>query len=174
MSLSGKRILILIAPENFRDEEYLVPREHLEKEGAQITVASAQRECTGKLGAKVTADLLLDQAEHECADYGATIVVGGGGVRQYFDNPAAKNICRFTLEAGKVLAAICAGPGLLAHAGVLQGRTATSHESEADTLRRFGANYTGQAVTVDGKIVTANGPDAAEQFAEKVAEILAH
>lgn len=172
MTLSGKKVLILIAPENFQDTEYQVPRDYFLQQGAQVFVASSKREAMGKYGLRVTVDISLDQAEQECADYDAVVVVGGSGVRQYFENPAAKNLCRSTLAAGKVLAAICAAPGLLAHAGVLRDRTATSHESEADTLRQFGAQYTGNVVTIDGNIVTANGPDAAQEFGEKIATLL--
>ena len=170
--LSGKRILILIAPENFQDQEYAVPRKILAQAGATVHVASSRKECIGKYGAKVTADILLDHAERECADYDCVIVVGGGGVRQYFENPSAKNICRFTLEAGRVLSAICAGPGLLAHAGVLNGRNATSHTSEVETLQRFGAYCTGKDVEVEGNIITANGPEAATQFGTRILERL--
>lgn len=39
-------------------------------------------------------------------------------------------------------------------------------------LKEQGALYKEERVVVDGKIVTANGPDAATEFAEKIVEIV--
>jgi len=42
--------------------------------------------------------------------------------------------------------------------------------SEAGNLRDKGAEYTGDDVTRDGKLITANGPGAAAEFGAKIAE----
>ena len=127
---------------------------------------------TGKYGLQVSADILLPEAERTVADFDALIVVGGSGVRAYFENPSAKNIVRFAYEAGKFIAAICAGPGLLAYAGILKDMRVTAHRSEAETVQRFGAMFTGRTVEVDNRLITADGPESAQQFAEKIAAAL--
>lgn len=63
-------------------------------------------------------------------------------------------------------------PGILANAGVLKGKKATVFPSEEDTLANGGALRTRQNVVVDGKIVTAPGPQAAQEFAEALAKLL--
>ena len=80
-----------------------------------------------------------------------------------------------------VLAAICWAPTILAKAGVLSGKKATVWKGDdaeygmtTDAmLERSGADFTGAEVTVDGNIVTGNGPAAAQKFAEAVEKKLA-
>ena len=57
-------------------------------------------------------------------------------------------------------------PGDLANAGLLKGRTAVYPDGAA--ILKTGANYTGGTVEVDGRIITGNGPEAA-QFRRKLA-----
>ena len=52
---------------------------------------------------------------------------------------------------------MCTGSLLLAAAGLLEGRRATSHWLALDELRKFGAEPTGERVVIDGKYVTAAG-----------------
>ncbi|CAG1772182.1 partial protease I, partial [uncultured bacterium] len=59
-SVKGKKAVIIIASNNFRDEELLKPKEVLEKNGVAVTVASSSlKEATGMLGAKVKPDILF-------------------------------------------------------------------------------------------------------------------
>ena len=52
---------------------------------------------------------------------------------------------------------VCTGSLILAGAGLLTGRRATSHWLALDELRRLGAEPTGDRVVFDGKYVTAAG-----------------
>lgn len=61
---------------------------------------------------------------------------------------------------------------ILENAGILQGKKATCFSSEAGNLQSKGADYTGTAVAVDGKIVTVDGPGAAEEFGKQIIELL--
>jgi protease I len=71
-----------------------------------------------------------------------------------------------------VLAAICIAPTTLARAGLLGGVRATAFpDSEAD-LKAHGALWTGDRVTIDGRIITGSGPEAATAFGEAIAEAL--
>jgi protease I len=95
--------------------------------------------------------------------------VGGAGARVFFDDHDAHRLARNQAGSGRVLAAICVGPSTLAHAGLLDGVRATAFPSQAGDLREHGAVWTDEAVVTDGRIVTANGPEAAEEFGEAVA-----
>ena len=98
--------------------------------------------------------------------------VGGAGAQVFFDDPDAHRSRRRPGRSGRVLAAICIAPSTLAHAGLLEGVRATAFPSQEQDLRAHGAVWTGEPVTVDGQIVTGNGPEAAEQFGEAVAATL--
>jgi len=52
---------------------------------------------------------------------------------------------------------VCTGSMLLAAAGLLEGKEATSHWASLDRLREYGATPTGQRVVEQGKYVTAAG-----------------
>lgn len=164
-------VLMVIAPQNFRDEEFFQPREELEKAGARVTVASRSKGvCGGMLGGRVTADISLNDAKG--ADYDAVVFIGGGGSSVYFNNPQALQLVKDAYAAGKVVAAICIAPVILANAGLLKGKKATCFSSEQGSLRAKGADYTGKGLTIDGKIITADGPGSAREFGKAIVRAL--
>ncbi len=167
----GKKILMIIASQNFRDEELLIPKKLFEKEGYQVVIASSSlKPAKGMLGALVTPQILIDQVNVD--DYDAIVFVGGIGAQEYFHNPVAHKIAREAVVKGKVLGAICLAPRILAEAGVLKGKKATVWQSEGKALEEKGAIYTGKPVEIDGKIVTGAGPFAAEEFAKAILNLL--
>ena len=164
-------VLMVIAPAVFRDEEYAHPKEVLEGRGASVTTASTRvGTCQGKLG--MTAEATLAVADANAADYDAVVFIGGGGAAVFFDDPLAHTLARSALESGKVLAAICIAPSILARAGLLDGVRATAFASQHDDLVAHGALWTGAPVEVDGRIITANGPAAARDFGSAIADML--
>lgn len=171
-SWAGKgRVLMVIAPEGFRDEELKIPKVLFEEAGLRVVVASVSTaEAKGMLGMRVKPDVEL--SEVDVADYDAVVFVGGIGSRVYFADPQALRIAREAVQRGKVLGAICLAPVILARAGVLKGKRATVWPSEGKTLQELGANYTARPVEVDDRVVTANGPQAAEAFAQKILQLV--
>ncbi|HEY9746676.1 MAG TPA: DJ-1/PfpI family protein [Oculatellaceae cyanobacterium] len=168
----SRKVLMVIAPDQFRDEELSVPRSAFQAQGWQVDVASTRTgEAKGMLGAveKVEKDLntVLNNV------YDAVVVVGGMGSPEYLWNDAKLHgILQALHQQKKVIAAICLSGAALAKAGLLNGKQATVWEApeSLQALKEGGAQYTGQPVTVDGNIVTANGPEAAQAFAEAVIE----
>lgn len=166
-----KSVLMVIAPEGFRDEEYAHPREVFESRGAQVTTASSRPgRCVGKLG--MTADATLSVAQADALDFDAVVFVGGPGARVYFDDPYAHALARAARVNRKVLGAICVAPSILARAGLLHGWPATAFETQKTDLEEHGAIWTGEPVTVSGRVVTANGPEAARDFGVAIADAL--
>lgn len=169
--ITGKKVLMVIASRDFRDEEYKNPREILEREGALITVASSSLSLAqGMLGAKVKPDILLKDVKVD--EYDAILFIGGTGSTEYWDDKIAHSIAKEALDKGKVLGAICIAPTTLANAGLLSGKRVTSFSSEASKLRAKGAIYTGATVEVDGKLITADGPGSSIRFGERIVELL--
>lgn len=163
--------VMLIAQQVFRDEEYSLPRAVLESHGVEVVTASeAEGPCSGKLGLVAQADMSLAQAVKR--EWDAVIFVGGAGAARFFDDPLAHELAAAALRGGAVLAAICIAPSTLARAGLLKGRQATAFPSQREDLIDHGAAWVDLPVVVDGSIITANGPDAAERFGEAIAAAL--
>jgi len=169
--LAGVKVAMIIAAKDFRDEELLKPKEILEAQGVKVVlVSTTKEEVRGMLGTKVKPDLLLSELKVD--DYAAIVFVGGVGASQYWDDPLAHKICREALEQGKILGAICIAPVTLANSGVLLGRKATVFPTEAERLKGKGAIYTGAKVEWDGNLITASGPEAAEDFGKALLQAL--
>jgi protease I len=166
-----KRAVLIVARENFRDEELFETRRVLTEAGVNTVVASSKRGAIkGMLGRLGEATILVSEVAVD--DYDAIIFVGGAGAVEYFDSRVAWTIARETVAKRKVLGAICIAPAILANAGLLRGVRATSFLSERERLQRAGALYTGVPVERDGLIITGSGPSAASQFGKVIADAL--
>jgi len=165
---------MVIAPHDFRDEEFFQPKDIFEKAGFAVVIASkGVKTSKGVMGGITPVDKELDQINVN--DYGGVIFVGGPGSAVYFHDQEALNLAKMTLQNQKLLGAICIAPSILANAGLLEGKKATCFSSEAEHLKAKGAIYTGQDVTIDDeddKIVTAFGPQAAQKFGQTIVNLL--
>ena len=167
------KILIVIAPEKFRDEELAEPVAALKAAGIGYDLASTRRgSCTGMLGAKATA-ISLDEVDPKA--YDGIIIVGGGGSQTYlWDDDLLQPMVRFFHDKMKPVGAICLAPVVLARAGILKGVKATYYESPTSfrEMKAGGAVLVNQPVVSDRRIVTANGPAAAKAFADTYIKML--
>ena len=165
---------MIISPENFRDEELTVPLDKLEDAGVSVTVAGpTPGEYKGMLGMSLTPDVLV--ADADASEYDAVIVVGGSGTPQHlWNNEEVLNLLHEADEQGKVVAGICLAGAVLANAGVLDGKDATVFPSPeaVEALEQGGANYRKLEVVVDGRTVTAEGPEHALEFANEIIKAL--
>jgi protease I len=179
MPLKGKKIAMIIAPENFRDEEFKIPYTYFTEKGATVDVFSTKKgTARGMFGTTVSVNKTL--RDLNVSKYDAIVFVGGAGTPIVRKEERAIEIAKEAVEQGKVLGAICWAPTILAKAGVLEGKKATvwvgddpEYGMRTDqVLKKYGAIFTGEGYTVDGNIVTANGPANAENFAREIAELL--
>ncbi|MDI6641582.1 MAG: DJ-1/PfpI family protein [Elusimicrobiota bacterium] len=167
MDLKGKKIAMIIASKEFRDEEYLKPKEILSQAGAEITtVSSSLSTSVGMFGAKAKPEMLLSDLKVD--DFDAIIFVGGVGSSEYWDDPTAHKIAQDAASANKILAAICIAPQTLANAGILKGKKVAAFPSIKSQLTQKQAVYSLKAVEVDGNIITGSGPEAAREFGEAI------
>ena len=172
--LTGKQIVMIIAQKNFEKPEYEYPREIFEREGADIIVASSSlSHATSSIylastQLKVKPDILINDIQAK--NFDAVVFVGGLGCMEYFDSPIAHKVAKQALEQGKIVAAICGAPVILANAGLLNGKKATT--SRSHNIKEKGAIYTGNHIERDGNIITANGPSASTEFGEAIASAL--
>jgi len=168
------KVLMVIAPEKFRDEEFTVPAAALQKAGIGYDVSSKKRgPCTGMLGTKVNATLSFEEVDPK--DYEGILIVGGGGAQTHlWDDDLLGEMVKYFHAAARVVAAICLAPVVLARAGILKGKKATYFNSPVSfrEMRAGGAVLVDKPVIADGRIVTANGPAAAAEFADTFIRML--
>lgn len=171
-----KKILMVVAFKNFKDEEYFVTKEVLEKAGYLVETTSNQ---TGKaLGVEGNEVIItLSLKDINPLSYEGIVFVGGPGMAQELDNKDFQNLAKAFVENNKLVAAICVAPALLAKANLLKGIKATIWSSNLDKsfvkiLENYGALYENKSVVQDGKIITANGPDAALEFGKSIVNLL--
>lgn len=160
------RILFVIAPERFQEIEYGVPKKILSDYGHEIVTTSTVERPTDKEGNPEKADLLLKDVNPE--NYDAVAFIGGPGSHFYFTHEPALNLAREFARENKLTCAICAAPVILAHAGLLDDKTVTCYPTREEDLRNMGIEPTGNPVEHDGIFITANGPEAAEAFAQEI------
>lgn len=173
-NLRRKKILMIIAPENFRDEELFVPKRIFEEAGASVEIASSRSgPIRGMLGGTATPDLLLAEAGAE--KYDAIVVVGGSGSPAHlWPDETLHRLLREADRQRKIIGAICLAGAALARAGLLNGRSATIYKTRdsLDEYLRVGAIYDSRDVVVDDRYVTASGPRVAREFGETIVEWL--
>jgi protease I len=167
--IMSKKVLMILAENPFRDPEYFEPKKVFEANGYKITTTCTAPIAQGAEGAKVKADILFKDVV--AADYDAIVFIGGAGSYQYHNDKKAHALAAYAAK-NKVLGSICASVGTIANAGVLKGKKATSFPGVADMVKAGGAIYTGDGVTVDGNIVTADGPKSAKAFGEALVKVL--
>ena len=172
--LSGTRVLMVVAPEQFRDEELLEPKKILEAQGAEVVISSTRKGVAkGMLGATVNPDILIVDAHAK--DFDAVTVVGGMGSPDFLWSDA--NLHRLLVEMhndNKVVAGICLSGAVLAKAGVLSGKEATVWPTpeSLQVLAEGNAKYQKKPLVVDGKVITAEGPQAASDFGQAIVNLL--
>lgn len=167
------RLLAIIAPRRFREEELFVPLEHWAP-CFNITIASTRKgETRGMSGVAFAVDTAVAETADSCFE--ATVVLGGDGAPDFLWNDFAVHAAiRRSLAAGAVVAGICYGVVALARAGALAGRRATVYpdrRAELEVARGGGLLMTGPLV-VDGPIVTARGPSDASLLAMTLLTLL--
>ncbi len=176
----SKKMLIVIAPENFRDEELFEPLAVLEENGIEYEIISTKKgRFRGMLGGYATATetimetiQLLDGGKG-MKHYGGLMIIGGSGSKDYlWGDEELYRIARHFDKETKPAGAICLSPVVLARAGVLAGRHATvwPDREAIRELEKHKAEYEDTPVVSDGYIITANGPEAAAEFGRRMAE----
>ena len=165
-----KKVALVIAEREFRDEEYQVPHSILKEAGFSVLTASTSTSTAVESCLKVRPDTLISDLKPDELD--ALVFIGGGGSEQYFDDPLAHRLASAMVELDRVLGAICIAPVILAKAKVLEGKKATVFPDGASILKQYGADYTESDVEIDGKIITGNGPDAADAFGRSLIRLL--
>jgi protease I len=167
----AKSVLMVVAPKDFRDEEFKEPYDLFTNSGIKVIVASTDTvPAKGMLGMTVTPDILLDQVIPDSFD--ALVIVGGTGCKILWDNTTLHKIVQNFNETKRTIAAICIAPVVLARAGILKDIKATVYPTVKEHIEKYGADYTDADVEVSGNIITGSNPKASEDFATTILNTL--
>jgi protein deglycase len=118
---------------------------------------------------KIIPDTVIDTIKAD--DFDMIVLPGGQpGSDNLNADPRVKELIRSFSEKGKLMGAICAAPYVLANAGVLAGKRATSYPSYKDQLGNV--RYEEKSVVVDGNVLTSRGAGTALAFGLAIVEKL--
>lgn len=158
------RVLVPLA-EGFEEIEAVTVVDLLRRAGIEVvTAALAPGPVTGSHGIAVQADTDIDAALEQRFDM---IVLPGGmpGAANLGNDSRVISLLRLFADSDRFTAAICAAPGVLAKAGLLAGKRATSFPGFLTPENAPGTVLVEEAVVEDGRVITSRGPGTAMDFA---------
>jgi len=158
--------------EGFEEIEAVTVIDLMRRAGIEVHTASLDGpRVTGSHGITVQADIALDAAV--TGKYDMIVLPGGMPGAEHLKNDARiiSLLRRFAAE-GRYTAAICAAPSVLAHAGLLEERAATSFPGFLNAKSAPGIRLSEEPVVIDGKVATSRGPGTALAFGLALIELL--
>jgi protease I len=164
-------ILIFLPKKDFNEEEFTILKRLLSKAGKQIFITSDDHfVCSGSKGMKVKSDTSFFNINVN--NFSAFILVGGAGSKAYWKNQILQKIIIKFFVLGKVVAAICSSPIILANAGILNNKKATCYSEDKMELINSGIDYQDKNLVVDVNVITADNSRSAQQFAETILHLI--
>ena len=168
-------VLMVIAPNDFREDTTITPKVQLEQKGITVILSSTTLdEATGVGGSKLKPQIKISEAQVK--DYDAIVIAGGRGVKEYlWGNQELISLVKEAYQNNMLVAAICFSPVILAQAGILKDKQATVFDDpdSISELENNGAIYIDEGLVVSGKIITARDPASAREFVTAIWQALA-
>lgn len=175
-STYAKTAVLVVAHRDYQPKEYNDTKQLLEQAGITVITAS------NKAGTAIGADSSRTAVDKTVAElnpdmYDGIFFIGGPGALGNLDNNTSYSILKKTAAEGKIFGAICISPRILAKAGVLTNKKATGWDGDnqlAKIFSRYGVQYIRKNVgtVIDGNIITATCPLAAQDFAQGIINLL--
>ncbi|MDC0745000.1 DJ-1 family glyoxalase III [Polyangium mundeleinium] len=170
MNPKTPRALVLLA-EEAEEMEATISVDVLRRASIEVVLAGidgASPVCCSR-GVRIVPDVALAEVT---GSFDVVVLPGGkGGADRLAASPEVGALLRAQAEAGRLVAAICAAPIALAAHGVFAGRRMTCHPSVREIVARHG-KHEGEAVVIDGSLVTSQGPGTTFLFALTLVEML--
>ena len=136
-----------------------------------ITAGLDEKVVIASRGMKLVADKQLDEVLDK--DFDMIVLPGGLPGADFLNNDLRiQALVKKMAENNKYTAAICAAPRVLATAGLLDNKHATSFPGELDNFQAKNMTYEEKAVVIDGRVVTSRGPGTAMDFTLTLIELL--
>jgi len=169
----AKQALVVLAG-GAEEMEAVIPVDVLRRAGVQVTLAGLAGEgpVVCSRGVRLLPDRSLASALGEGRVYDLVLLPGGArGAEALARSAEVKELLLAQDRAGRLVAAICAGPRALQAAGVIRERAFTSHPAVREELAPAG-DYREERVVRAENLVTSRGPGTALAFALALVEAL--
>jgi 4-methyl-5(b-hydroxyethyl)-thiazole monophosphate biosynthesis len=163
------KVAVILA-DGFEEVEAMAVIDVLRRAGIDTIIAGLHDgHITSARNVKVIPDTTIDSVKAE--DFDMLVLPGGQpGSDNLNADARVKDLILGFAQKGKLTAAICAAPYVLANAGVLAGKRATAYPSYKDRLG--GAVYEETSVVSDGNVLTSRGAGTALSFGLAIVERL--
>jgi len=172
--MSHKKVLFVVAHTGYQSVEYNEPKRILQQAGfVVVTASNKEGTATAKDGSTTAIAVTISHVSIQ--DYEGIIFIGGPGAMDALDNEESYELLREAFAQEKIIGAICVAPRILANAGILTSVAATGWDEDGQLKGIFNASdvhYTPAPVVVDQDIVTAQGPQAAQEFGKELLRLL--
>ena len=155
----------------FEEIEAIAPLDLLRRAGVQVlTVGIEEKKVTGSHKIVVEADITIGEMDLTAMDM--IIIPGGlGGVASLRACKPALEALKFGWDNGKFVAAICAGPTVLADLGITDGLRATCYPGH-EKFMGTALMQENAAVVTDGRLITGTSAGCAIPFGLALVEAL--
>ncbi len=155
---NAKKVAILIE-KNFEDAEFQIPYNALKKAGAEVSVLGSRmnEKYTGKQG-KFAIEADATTTESRAEDFDAVVIPGGMAPDTMRTNMKTVRFVEDAFKQGKLVAAVCHGPQVLIEGDLLKGKRATGFRAIRKDMQNAGANYSDEALVIDGNLITSRQP----------------
>ncbi len=174
-----KRIAVLLA-DGFEEVEAITPVDFLRRAGVEVSMVgvtgglAAGGFVTGGHDIRVGFDMGIGQVTDEYISSLDGVLVPGGtkGAENIAADDRAMELIRHCLDTGKLVAALCAAPGVVLGANdLLTGRRFTCYPGFETRVKD--GEFSEDRVVVDGNLITSRGPGTAAEFALAIIRYLA-
>lgn len=159
-------MVCIILGKGFEPVEAIAPCDILRRGGVDVKLAGiGGKTVEAAHGVTVAADCTVEEIDQNALEM--IVLPGGlGGVESILGCQAALDAVKRAWDGGKYVAAICAGPTVLAKLGITVGRRATCYPGCETQMP--GTEYTPVQAQQDGKLITGQAPGASFAFGLKL------
>ncbi|MGN6689069.1 MAG: type 1 glutamine amidotransferase domain-containing protein [Actinomycetales bacterium] len=178
MSLQGKTIAFLVAPEGIEQVELTEPWQAVQEAGGTPKLVSTQDgtvQAFNHLDKADTFPVDVVVSQTSADDFDGLVLPGGVANPDFLRTQQdAVDFAKAFMTSGKPVAVICHGPWTLINAGTVNGRTITSWPSLQTDLRNAGATWVDEEVVVDdngpGLLISSRKPDDLKAFCGEIVD----
>jgi 4-methyl-5(b-hydroxyethyl)-thiazole monophosphate biosynthesis len=164
------RVLVPLA-QGCEELEAVTITDLLTRAGIEVVTAGLQPgPVKASRGITLVPDTSLDEVMDETFDM--MVLPGGVGADRLDADPRVHELLKRHHQQGRYIAAICAAPKVLANAGLLDGRRATSYPGVLDKMDLPRVYVELERVISDDRVITSRGPGTAMDFALELIEKL--
>lgn len=116
--------------------------------------------------------VLPDESLSNLSENDVIVIPGGPGTSEAVKNEVLLNHVKQAYKMGKLVCSVCTGAFILAEAGILRGKKATTYHTEIDKLSSYGAITVKERVVAQDKVITGAGVSASLDVGLKIVEML--